>query len=601
VAAPSGQLKASRYFIALAVILAAMYALVFFTGDHKAVPKRGLDLQGGTSMTLSATLNGTKAPDPDRLERARQIIASRVDTTGVSEPDVVTEGDRNIVVSVAGKANQDELRKLVAPAELRFRKVIASTQDTGGTVTPTPSASASAAPSTAPSAPAITNPSSSASPAAGTSANPTGSASASAEPVAPSVEKRRDAVIAKLGPIYQAAQSIQSPDQVTPEQAALLKPFGELSADEVAVLPADVQYNVPEITCKQLNARQPGAISPPGQPVVACGTGSNASTKFKLDVAKVVGEDVKDAGFTNDPQQGGWITSLSFKNQDKWTNLTREVFGDGSADKTARRVAIVLDNTVVSDPSIDGVITGDAIIFGQFTREQVVTLSQQLKYGSLPLSFKVESLYDVTPTLGSAQMTAGLIAGGIGLLLVIIYCLLYYRVLGFVVVLSLGVSGALIYGALVLLGRWIDYSLSLAGIAGFIVAIGITADSFVVFFERLKDEVKDGRTVRSAVPRAWIRARRTILSADMVSFLAAAVLYILAIGAVKGFAFTLGLSTVIDVIVVFLFTHPLVAILSRWSAFTSPRVSGLGNLRSDKAIVAGQPTGRLGAVRTKES
>jgi preprotein translocase subunit SecD len=600
VAAPSGQLKASRYFIALAVILASMYALVFFTGDHKAVPKRGLDLQGGTSMTLSATLAGNKAPDPTRLERARQIISSRVDTTGVSEPDVVTEGDRNIVVSVAGKANQDELRKLVAPAELRFRKVVASTQDTGGAVTPTPSASASGAPSSAPSAPAIANPSSSASPpAAGTSANPSAnpSGSASAAPVEPSVERRREAVIAKLGPIYQAAQSIPSPDQVTAEQATLLKPFGELSPDDVAVLPADVQYNVPTITCKQLNGRQPGAISPANQQVVACGNESSAATKYKLDIAKVVGEDVKDAGFTNDPQQGGWITNLSFRNQDKWTNLTREVYGDGSADKQNRRVAIVLDNTVVSDPSIDGVITGDAIIFGQFTREQVVTLSQQLKYGSLPLTFKVESLYDVTPTLG----TAGLIAGGIGLLLVIIYCLFYYRALGFVVVLSLGVSGALIYGALVLLGRWIDYSLSLAGIAGFIVAIGITADSFVVFFERLKDEVKDGRTVRSAVPRAWVRARRTILSADMVSFLAAAVLYILAIGAVKGFAFTLGLSTVIDVVIVFLFTHPLVAILARWSAFTSPRMSGLGNVRSDKAIVAGQSAGRLGAVRTKES
>jgi preprotein translocase subunit SecD len=153
----------------------------------------------------------------------------------------------------------------------------------------------------------------------------------------------------------------------------------------------------------------------------------------------------------------------------------------------------------------------------------------------------------------------------------------------------------------VLLGRVMGFTLSLAGIAGFIVAIGITADSFVVYFERLKDEVKDGRTVRSAVPRAWVRARRTILSADMVSFLAAAVLYILAIGAVKGFAFTLGLSTVIDVVIVFLFTHPLVAILARWSAFTSPRMSGLGNVRSDKAIVAGQSAGRLGAVRTKES
>src|SRR5436305_13819205 len=198
-------------------------------------------------------------------------------------------------------------------------------------------------------------------------------------------------------------------------------------------------------------------------------------------------------------------------------------------------------------------------------------------------------------------MKVGLLAGGIGLILVVLYCLFYYRALGIVVILSLGVSGALVYGSLVVLGRTIGYTLSLAGIAGFIVAIGITADSFVVFFERLKDEVKDGRTVRSAVPRAWVRARRTILSADMVSFLAAAVLYFLAIGAVKGFAFTLGLSTIIDLVVVFLFTHPLVATLSRSSAFTSPRISGLGNLRSDKAIAAQQAAPRFGAVRTKES
>jgi preprotein translocase subunit SecD len=380
----------------------------------------------------------------------------------------------------------------------------------------------------------------------------------------------------------------------------LLKPFGQLSADEVAALPADIQYNVPEITCKQLNARTPGSISDPKQPVVACGQGTSGGAKYKLDVAKVVGEDVKDATFTNQPTQG-WVVNLSFKNQDKWTNLSKEVYGTGTADKSQRQVAIVLDNQVVSAPSIEGVMTGDATIYGQFTQSDVVTLSQQLKFGSLPLAFKIQSFDNITPTLGVEQMKMGLLAGAIGLALVVLYCLFYYRALGFVVILSLLASGALVFASLVLLGRYQGYTLSLAGIAGFIVAIGITADSFVVFFERLKDEVKDGRTVRSAVPRAWVRARRTILSADTVSFLAAAVLYFLALGPVKGFAFTLGLSTLIDVLVVFLFTHPLVAVLARSSAFTSPRFSGLGNLRSDRAIAANQATNRLGAVRTKES
>jgi preprotein translocase subunit SecD len=295
--------------------------------------------------------------------------------------------------------------------------------------------------------------------------------------------------------------------------------------------------------------------------------------------------------------------NVKFKSsgQDKWTKLTRDVYGDGSSSDDQRRVAIVLDNTVVSAPAIQGVIAGDAQIYGQFSRAEAQTLSRQLKYGSLPLDFAIESVDTVSATLGLAALRGGLLAGAIGLILVIIYCLIYYRALGLVVIASLLVSAAMVYGSLILLGRSFSYSLGLAGVAGFIVAIGITADSFVVFFERLKDEVKDGRTVRSAVPRAWARARRTILSADTVSLLAAAVLYLLAVGGVKGFAFTLGMSTIIDLVIVFLFTHPLVAVLSRWSAFTSPRVSGLGNLRSDKAIAAAQAAPRLGTMRTKES
>jgi len=266
----------------------------------------------------------------------------------------------------------------------------------------------------------------------------------------------------------------------------------------------------------------------------------------------------------------------------------------------------VLDNEVVSAPQIQAVIVGDAVINGgDIDENNSKLLATQLKYGALPLNFALQDFETVSPTLGLQQMGYGLLAGAIGLILVIAYCLFYYRAMGLVVIASLAVSGGTIFAALVLLGRYMGFTLSLAGIAGFIVAIGITADSFVVFFERLKDEVKDGRTVRSAVPRAWIRARRTILSADAVSSLAAAVLYLLAAGPVKGFAFTLGLSTVIDLLVVFVFTHPLVALLSRSSAFTTPRFSGLGNLRSDKALeaaaLAAVKSPRFGAVRTKES
>jgi len=197
----------------------------------------------------------------------------------------------------------------------------------------------------------------------------------------------------------------------------------------------------------------------------------------------------------------------------------------------------------------------------------------------------------VSATLGLASLRAGLIAGALGLLLVFVYCLIYYRMLGFLTMLSLALSAVIVFAVLVLLGRWIGFTLDLAGVAGFIVSIGITADSFVIFFERLKDEIREGRTFRSAVPRAWVRARRTILSADMVMFLAAAVLYVLAVGQVKGFAFTLGMSTVLDLVVVFFVTHPLVALASRSKFLSKPSMSGLG-------AVQRQASDRRAAART---
>jgi preprotein translocase subunit SecD len=607
VAAPSGQLKPSRYFVALALILIALYGLVFFTGDKKPHPKLGLDLQGGTSMTLSARTPDGGNPNREQMEQARQIISDRVDETGVAEPVVTIDGTRNIVVQVAGNTDPDELRTLVQPAQLRFRKVISTTPDNSGEdpdATPSASASGSASASANPSASGSASASAPASSAPASSAPPSGSPSGSGGPspsqtVNPEVQKLREQVIAKVGDALSYASQVQDPSQITGETASLFDAFATLTGPEVSVLPASIQYNIPQISCAKLNQRPPGSIVDATQPVVACGENNGAPAKFMLDKAAVVGEDVDNASFGSDPTNG-WVVSLEFKGdgQNKWTKLTSDVYGDGTAPEEQRRVAIVLDNKVVSAPTIQGVIAGDAQIYGSFTRAEVDLLSRQLKYGSLPLSFQVESVATVSATLGLAALQGGLLAGAIGIGLVVLYCLLYYRALGLVVVLSLVVSAAAIFASLVLLGRHYGYTLSLAGVAGFIVAIGVTADSFVVFFERLKDEVKDGRTVRSAVPRAWARARRTILSADTVLMLAAAVLYLLAVGGVKGFAFTLGMSTIIDVMVVFLFTHPLVALLSRANAFTSPRFSGLGNARSDRAAAA-SATGR--SLRMKES
>jgi preprotein translocase subunit SecD len=642
VAAPAGQLKVSRYLAVLLVVIAILYGLVFLTGTKKAHPKLGMDLAGGTSLTLTAVTPDGKAPSGASLDQARSIIASRVNASGVAEPEVVTEGNNRLVVNVAAGTSPEELKKLVAPARLAFRKVlypppggqplsdrpvttglppdacgaaVTEANATSSSPSASGSASASASGSAHPSASASASKAASASPTATPTA--TGTPSASVNPSASAAAALKAKFLAdaqtKVGPAaWTAAQNIQDPSQIDPQTLVALAPFAKLNCQEIAALSPEMQLTVPTVTCAALNARDPGSIDDPNVNVAACDQGTNSHNKYYLDKAKVVGTDVASAGANFDPQQGGWYVGLSFtgKGQSKWTALTQEAVNDGSQpnQQTGQpsgqnsAVAIVLDNEVVSAPQIKSVIVGDAIINGGDINEQTSkVLANQLKYGALPLSFKIETIQSVSPTLGLQQMQYGLLAGAIGLVLVIAYCLFYYRGLGLVVISSLAISGLLVFASLVLLGRYIGFTLSLAGIAGFIVAIGITADSFVVFFERLKDEVKDGRTVRSAVPRAWVRARRTILSADAVSFLAAAVLYLLAAGPVKGFAFTLGMSTIIDLLVVFLFTHPLVALLSRSSAFTSPRFSGLGNARSDKAIEAATRPGRFGAVRTKES
>jgi preprotein translocase subunit SecD len=276
---------------------------------------------------------------------------------------------------------------------------------------------------------------------------------------------------------------------------------------------------------------------------------------------------------------------LNSKGSDAWATFT--------AANVGKQVAVTLDGRVITAPTINGAIPGGKTeISGNFTQTTATELANQLKYGALPLSFTQATAQSISTELGAQQLRAGLIAGAIGIALVFVYALIYYRLLGLVMIASLGLSAVVVYACLVLLGRQLGLALSLAGIAGFIVSIGITADSFVVYFERIKDEIREGRSLRSAVPRAWVRARRTILSADAVSFLAAAILYLLAIGDVKGFAFTLGMSTVLDLVVVFLFTHPLMAVLSRFKSFGSSRMSGLGRVEHTRRPVGPGAGGR---------
>ncbi len=575
-APPQGQVRPSRYFAVLVVLIAGLYALVFFTGpggswSEKITPRLGLDLIGGTTVTLIASTPDGQPPKPEQLEEARNIIENRVNGLGVAEPEVVTEGDRNIVVTLAGE-NNDQIKQIGDPAQLRFRKVLGAAPDASGPEaepTPSPSTSGTAAPS----------PSTSASAKAGTSASPSasGSPSAAATPstgTSTGGKPTEKDVLNKfnVATIVQILQQVKDPAQLgDPRLATLFAPAKTLKPAELALLPAEWQMKFPTVSCKALKNRPAGSIDPVEKQVVAC----EGKTKYLLDKAKVLGTDVSGADFSFNPggQGGGtpgWRVTLKFKSdgQDKWTALTRETKG--------QQVAVVLDNEVVSAPTINDVITGDAEITGSFTKDEAQALASKLRYGALPLTFEQGEANSISATLGTEQLRAGLLAAGIGMLLVAVYAFFYYRLLGSVIFLSLLLSAVLVFAALILLGRSIGFTLTLAGIAGFIVSLGIAADSFVIYFERLKDEIRDGRSPRSAIPRAWVRARRTIISANAISILAAVVLYLLAVGAVKGFAFALGMSTILDLVIVFLFRHPIMTLLARSRAFLSPRVSGLG-------------------------
>jgi preprotein translocase subunit SecD len=307
----------------------------------------------------------------------------------------------------------------------------------------------------------------------------------------------------------------------------------------------------------------------PQQPLVTCST--DRTQIYLLDKSIISGDQIASAGAGFDQQHSQWVVDLKFKSD------AANVWGDYTTAHVGTQTAFVLDSQVVSAPAIrEAIVGGNTQITGNFNSAKARDLANVLKYGSLPLSFESSEAETVSATLGLTSLKAGLIAGAIGLAIVLLYSLLYYRALGLLTTLSLVASGAAVYAILILLGRYINYTLDLAGIAGLIIGIGTTADSFVVFFERIKDEIREGRSFRSAVPRGWVRARKTILSGNAVSFLAAAVLYFLAIGEVKGFAFTLGLTTILDTVVVFLVTWPLLYLASKRAFFAKPALNGLG-------------------------
>ncbi|MBB4683203.1 protein translocase subunit SecD [Amycolatopsis jiangsuensis] len=539
--APSaGHLRPGRYLAFFALLVVALYALVFFTGDGKPTPKLGIDLQGGTRVTLTARTPDGGQPTRDQLNQARQIIETRVNGIGVGGTNVVLDGN-NVVITVPGEQG-DQAKNLGRTAKLGFREVITSQPNTP------------AGPQGQPG----TSPSPSAPPATG---QPGGGGGAEGAPA--------------QQPPGSAPPSSSAGDGQTPvEQARKVRQNPDLTGSDQAKAQAAQQAALAALTCAPNAADPLEGNDLPNQPLVTCG--DKDATKYVLGPEFLPGTEISDANSGYDQQRGQWVVDLTFK------GAGGKTWGDFTSSHVGKQAAFVLDTDVVSAPTIQGAILGgNTQITGQFTQGDAKNLADILKYGSLPLSFDSSDATTVSATLGLASLEAGLIAGAVGLIVVFIYCLFYYRLLGILTIWSLAMAELLVYAVLVLLGRWIGYTLDLAGVAGLIIAIGITADSFVIYFERLKDEIREGRTFRSAVPRGWTRARRTILASDAVSFLAAAILYIIAVGDVQGFAFTLGMSTLLDLVVVYLVTHPLVAMVStaRSKFLSNPRNLGLGSVQ----------------------
>jgi preprotein translocase subunit SecD len=621
VAPPVGTLRVGRYFLALLAILAVLYTIVFWPGQRHT-PKLGIDLVGGTEVTFTAKTPDGKTPSKSAMSQAKQIMENRVNGSGVTQATVVVQGGNQIIIDIPKSSNTD-VAALGKAAVLTMRGAVmppqavscvpasgsAGTAPASSNGTPTPSSGGS--PTASSSATASTHnaavrklsaPTGSTTPTTTPSATTsgTGAASSTGTPAASASPSAAPPVPCEANPLKSLTFPIPTAETCA-QNAKDCHAYSTLSAAQQTQL----QQAVSKIDCT-LASNQPDTA----QSYVACDDGKTygAPVAYLFGPAIVSGKQIAgaDAAAPNiSSGQTQWTVQLRLKGsgQSAWANYTgAHNLGSSTASvpsalqcsttatPCADYVGFVLDGQVISAPANLTAINGQTTeISGNFTQSSANRLANQLKFGALPLSFTAEDAVNVSATLGTSQLKAGLLAGGLGLGLVILYSLIYYRALGFVTIASLLVSGGLTYGSLVMLGNQIGFTLSLAGIAGFIVAVGITADSFVVFFERMKDEVHEGRSARVAVPRAWVRARRTILSADTVSFLAAAILYYFAAGDVKGFAFTLGLSTILDLVVVFLFTHPLISLLSRSRAFGSARFSGLDAVRVAGGVTSPPP------------
>ncbi|AFS15347.1 MULTISPECIES: protein translocase subunit SecD [Mycobacterium] len=585
-ASSSAPVHPARYLSIFLVLLIGVYLLVFLTGDKRAAPKLGIDLQGGTRVTLTARTPDGSRPSREALAQAQQIIGARVNGLGVSGSEVVVDGD-NLIITVPGN-DGNEARNLGQTARLYIRPVLNSMP--AQSAEPKPPAHQPAPGQPAPAEPAPAEPGPSGQPAPGQPAPPpAGQPAPGGKPGAQPRPYPQDPPPAPTPAPPAPAPGAPAPAPATPapgappaEQPASPDPRKDLAeriADEKKWRQSTrqgIQFLALQFQATRCDKEDILAGNDdPTQPLITCSTDHKVA--YLLGPSIISGDQIQDATSSQNQRGIGYVVDLQFK------SAAANTWADFTAAHIGTQTAFTLDSQVVSAPMIQEAIPGGRTqISGgdpPFTAATAKQLANVLKYGSLPLSFESSEAQTVSATLGLTSLRAGLIAGAIGLVLVLLYSLLYYRVLGLLTALSLAASGAMVFAILVILGRQINYTLDLAGIAGLIIGIGTTADSFVVFFERIKDEIREGRSFRSAVPRGWTRARKTIVSGNAVTFLAAAVLYALAIGQVKGFAFTLGLTTILDLVVVFLVTWPLVYLASKSPTLAKPAYNGLGAIQ----------------------
>lgn len=553
------------------LILATVYALVFFTGDGQTSPKLGIDLQGGTRVTL---VPQGEEPTPDQLAQARVILENRVNGMGVSGASVVTDGN-TLVITVPGE-DTSQARAVGQTSQLLFRPVA------------TPA-----------------NPDLAALPEElGDMANRW------VEFGVITAEQAQGSVTTVIDAVNQNQPEGTEPVE-TPEITAepLPEPANSIESTErrqeiTEMLGADRQSTDPTVQAAASSLlRCDAAVDPlsgtddPALPLVACEP--STGQVYLLDPAPLLAGVAGEEGprltgneiDTERPITGGFNAQtgqmeINFAFKTDGANSGSQTWANLTSQYLQQQIAITLDSQVISAPVIQSATPfGSATsITGQFTQEEAQELANNLRYGALPLSFAGEdgepggTAQSVPASLGAASLQAGLIAGGVGMLLVAVFVFAYYRLFGFISLITLFTAGLLVYGTLILLGRWIGYSLDLSGVAGLIIGIGTTADSFVVFYERVKDEVRDGRTFRSAAQHGWDRAKRTIVTGNMVTLIGAVVIYLLAVGEVKGFAFTLGLTTVFDLLVTFLVTAPLMLLAARKPFFAKPTVNGMGKV-----------------------